>query len=88
MAVYNGTLGGLKYHACCLEPLRAATISDIEGYWPQLQQLSSARQHIYSRAGQDVIALSFDGTGYCNGAFIGSQDQDYFDEMLETLDID
>ncbi|MCP2040673.1 hypothetical protein L1281_001262 [Neisseria sp. HSC-16F19] len=88
MAVYNGTLGGLKYHACCLEALRPAALAHIEQHWPLLPQLSRGQQKIYSRAQQDVIALSFDDEGRSTGAFIGSQDQDYFDEMLEILDID
>lgn len=88
MAVYNGTLGGLKYHACCLEPLRGATVAHIRQHWPLLPQLSRGAPKIYSREQEDVIALAFDSQGRSNGAFIGSQDQDRFDEMLEILDMD
>lgn len=87
MAVTNGTLGGLKYHAYCLEPLSPRVVADIEALWPLLLQLSGLRQRIYSRQQQDAISLTFDQHGHCNSAFIGSQDQDRFDEALDILDI-
>jgi hypothetical protein len=88
MAIYNGTFGGLKYHANAFEEIEPAIVRYIEDHWELVEEISSERQKIYTDAYQEVINLSFDDENSCEGIFLGTNHQDRFDKILDRLDID
>lgn len=88
MAVYNGTLGGLKYHAIFLDKVEPDTVSFIETHWKIVSKISSERQNVYTNDFIEVICLAFDAQNSCNGAFLGTNNQERFDGILDNLDID
>lgn len=88
MAVYNGTLGGLKYVANAFTTLPPAVVKEIEVRWELLPEISWEKQKVYTADYREVISLSFDDQQQCTGIFAGTDIQDRFDNMLDTLDID
>jgi hypothetical protein len=88
MAIYNGTLGGLKYHANSFENIKNETISFIEQNWTEVPEISWKNQKVYTNAFDEVISVSFNEEGNANGIFIGTSNQEKFDELLNKLEID
>ncbi|SEW44739.1 hypothetical protein [Chitinophaga arvensicola] len=88
MAIYNGTLGGLKYHANALEQITPATVDAITQNWTEVPDISWERQKVYTKNFYEVISLSFDEQHTCTGIFAGTSDQERFDRLLDTLDVD
>jgi hypothetical protein len=93
MAVYNGTLGGLKYNANCLditEPssVNAGIVKQISERWKEVDGISWEKQKVYSNDFREVISLSFDSQGNCVAVFIGTNDQHLFDALLDEIEID
>lgn len=88
LAVYNGVLGGLTYNANCLEAIDADTVNYIKGNWQECTDISNNTQRIFTRDYSEMISLSFDSEQNCSGIFIGTNDEDRFDKMLDNLDVD
>lgn len=88
MAVYNGTLGGLKFNANTLEQLNSEPITFIEKNWELVPEISWERQKVYTKDFYEVISLSFNEVKNCTGAFIGTSDQQRFDHLLDRLNIE
>ncbi|GAA4169769.1 hypothetical protein GCM10022218_07210 [Sphingobacterium ginsenosidimutans] len=88
MAIYNGTFGGLRYYANCLHTIPSTMVAAVESNWELIPELSVDNQKIFTRDYTDVISLSFDGNGVCQGAFVGTMDPQLFDNILEVLDVD
>lgn len=87
-AVYNGVLGGLHYNANCLEGIKPEVASYIKDHWQVLEDISNDSQRIYTRDYAEVISLSFDDEQNCTGIFIGTNQQERFDNMLAHLDVE
>jgi len=88
MAVYNGTFGGLKYNANFFGTIDANTVSFVEKNWSIIKEISREDQRIYTNDYYEVIILFFDDSNVCTGSFIGTSNQNRFDKMLDSLDID
>ena len=88
MAVYNGTFGGLKYHANSLNPVREEIIDYIKENWNEVNEISFDRQKIYTDNFNEVISVSFDEEQNATAIFIGTSDQDRFDTLLDEIDVD
>src|SRR5690606_4066451 len=88
MAVYNGTLGGLKYHAHYFGQVQPDTLDLIEKNWTLVPEISWDKQKVYTDNFKEVLSLSFDKQNNCTGIFIGTSNQDSFDEILDKIDID
>ncbi|WP_440135416.1 hypothetical protein [Chitinophaga sancti] len=88
MAVYNGVLGGLTFNANSLEPVPPETVAYVQETYEELKEISHANQRVYTRDFEEMVSLSFDKEGHCTGAFIGTNDADRFDEMLDNLEIE
>jgi hypothetical protein len=88
LAVYNGVLGGLKYNGNYFDPVNAEVVSYIKENWQELDDISSTTQRIFTRDYAEMISLSFDSEQNCSGIFIGANDVDRFDNMLDKLDVD
>ncbi|KAA2242770.1 SMI1/KNR4 family protein [Chitinophaga agrisoli] len=87
LAVYNGVLGGLLFNGNCLEAVKPEVIDYIKDNWQELEDLSNSSQRIYTRDYTEVITLSFDENQNCSGIFIGTNNRDRFNDMLDHLDV-
>jgi hypothetical protein len=87
MAVYNGTLGGLRYNAHFLGFVEPELIKLLEDNWAKVPGISWDKQKIYSNDFEDVICLSFDEQKHCTGVFIGTSDEGRFDNMFAYIPV-
>ena len=87
MAVYNGTLGGLKYNANSFENVKPEVIEKIKSSWTEITEISRDKQKIFTDNFNEVFSLSFDEKENCIAIFIGTSLKDRFDKMLNNLDI-
>ncbi len=83
MAIYNGTFGGLTYHAHSFEPIEKETLNYIKTKWEEVSEVSFERQKIYTDNFSEVISISFDDEEKATGIFIGTSDQKRFDLLLD-----
>jgi hypothetical protein len=88
MAIYNGTFGGLQYNGNFIGEINAEMVKQVEEKWTLISEISRDNQKIYTDDFYDVISLSFDKNNNCTAAFIGTSDQERFDEILDVIDID
>jgi len=88
MAVFNGTLGGLKYNGNYFGAIDSEIVKFVEQNWILIPDISRDNQKVYTEGYNELISLSFDQNNNCTAAFIGTSDQDRFDSILENLDID
>lgn len=88
MAVFNGTLGGLKYNGNHFGSVDSDIVQFVEQNWTLIPAISCDNQKVYTDNYNEVISLSFDKANNCTAAFIGTSHQDRFDSILENLDID
>ena len=88
MAVYNGTFGGLKYNANYFGQVQPETIEFIEKNWTIVTEISWDKQKVYTDNFHEVLSLSFDEQNNCSGIFIGTSNQERFDKILDSLEID
>ncbi|MCU0352162.1 MAG: hypothetical protein MUD08_00255 [Cytophagales bacterium] len=93
MAIYNGTLGGLKYNANSLESVKPETVKHIEKNWTEATEISDESQRVFTDNFDEVISLSFDKKSFdkdptCTGIFIGTSNQQRFDNLLENLAVE
>lgn len=88
MAVYNGTMGGLKYHANCLDDIDPEVVKAIQQRWSEVPGISWEKQKVYTDDFREVISLSFDDDGNCAAVFIGTSDQNTFDELLDEIEVE
>jgi len=87
MAVYNGTMGGLRYHANYLEPVDTETYQLIQKNWTLVPEISWERQKIYTDNFEAVISVSLDDCNNCTAIFIGTSNQQRFDKILDDIDL-
>lgn len=87
MAIYNGTLGGLKYNANSFDTIKPEIIKRIERNWNEITEISWKKQKIYTDDFVEIISLSFDENENCTAIFIGTSDKIRFDDLLESLNI-
>lgn len=88
MAIYNGTFGGLHYNANFFGEIDSETVNFIEKKWNIIPEISRNNQKIYTDNYYEVITLFFDDSNNCTGSFIGTHNQQRFDKILNTLDIE
>ena len=88
MAVFNGTLGGLKYNGNYFGTIDSDIVKFIEQNWILIPGISRDNQKVYTEDYNELISFSFDQNNNCTAAFIGTSHQDRFDSILENLDID
>lgn len=88
MAIYNGTFGGLQYNGNFIGPISSNDVLFIEDNFELIPEISRDNQKIYTDDFRSVVSLSFDKENNCTAAFIGSYDQESFDNLLENLDIE
>jgi len=88
MAVFNGTLGGLKYNGNYFGTIDSDIGKFVEQNWILIPDISRDNQKVYTEDYNELISLSFDQNNNCTAAFIGTSHQDRFDSILENLDID
>lgn len=88
IAIYNGTFGGLTYNGNFIGPINSEDVSFVENKFSLIPEISRDNQKIYTDEFYSVISLSFDKDQNCTAAFIGTNDQERFDNFLENVDID
>ncbi|OMQ10394.1 hypothetical protein [[Flexibacter] sp. ATCC 35103] len=88
MAVFNGTLGGLKYNGNYFGTVDSDIVRSVEQNWTLVPEISRDNQKVYTDDYNEMISLSFDKTNACTAVFIGTSHQNRFDSILENLDID
>ncbi|MCH5720556.1 hypothetical protein [Niabella hibiscisoli] len=88
MAVYNGTLGGLRYNANYLKPVNADVYQYIESNWTLVPEISWEKQKVYTDNFEAVISLSLDDRNNCVAIFAGSNNQELFDKILDHINVD
>ncbi|MFD1604604.1 SMI1/KNR4 family protein [Flavobacterium artemisiae] len=88
MAIYNGTFGGLQYNGNYIGPIDSNDVLFIENNFALIPEISRDNQKIYTDDFCIAISLSFDKENNCTAAFIGSYDQERFDDLLENVAID
>lgn len=87
MAVYNGTFGGLKYNANYLGKVKPAIVEFIEKNWTLVTDISWDRQKVFTANFHEVLSLSFNQEHQCTGIFMGTSNQQRFDKILDSLEI-
>jgi hypothetical protein len=87
MAVYNGTMGGLKHNANCFEQIPLEKVKLVEKKWKLIPEISWDKQKVYTNNYQEVLSLSFNEHSNCTGIFVATNNQDKFDEILEQLEL-
>ncbi len=87
MAVYNGTMGGLRYHANYLNPLDTEVYQLIQKRWTLVPEISWERQKIYTDNFDAVISASIDDRNNCAAIFIGTSNQQRFDKILDDINV-
>lgn len=88
MAIYNGTLGGLQYHANRLGSVAPRLVEEIKKNWKKITTISWERQQFYTNDFDEVISLSFDEGKNCTAIFIGTSHKEQFDSLLNFLKLD
>lgn len=88
MAVYNGTLGGLKYNANYFGEVSSETLKFIQENWILVPEISFEKQKIYTDEFNEVLSLSFDDEDNCVAIFIGTSDEERFDKILDSIGVD
>ncbi|WPQ61175.1 hypothetical protein SIO70_22710 [Chitinophaga sancti] len=88
MAVYNGVLGGLEFNANSFEAVPLETVVYVQENYVELKEISHATQRVFTIDYEEMVSLSFDKEGNCTGTFIGTNDGERFDKMLDQLDIE
>lgn len=88
MAVYNGTLGGLQYNGNFFGLVDFQTVDFVEDNFTLLPEISRKNQKVYTDDFYDLISLSFDKENNCVAVFIGTNDPDRFDDLIDSLAID
>ncbi len=88
MAIHNGTLGGLRYNANCFDLIKPEIVKKIQEKWKEIPEISWDRQEIYTNNFEEVFSLNFDNNKNCTAMFIGTSNQEHFDHLLESLDVD
>ncbi len=88
MAIYNGTLGGLKYNANSFESVNFELVNNIKDNWVEISEISWEQQKVYTHNFNQVLSLSFDENENCTAIFYGTEEQDQFDLLLENYNID
>lgn len=88
MAIYNGTFGGLQYNGNFIGPIDFNDVLFIEDNFALIPEISRDNQKIYTDNFRCAVSLSFDKENNCTAAFIGSYDQERFDNLLENVDIE
>lgn len=87
MAIYNGTMGGLTYHGNTFESIDSKVVACIKNDWDKIDKISHERLVIYTDNFDSIISLSYDTEGQVEGIFIGSNDQNKFDAILNKLQV-
>ena len=87
MAVYNGTMGGLKHHANSFSQIEGTVVGYIRQNWREVPEISWEKQRVFTDDFYEVISLCFDEQQNCTAAFMGTTDRDRFDQILDNLDI-
>ncbi len=88
MAIYNGVMGGLSFTANSFRTVDGDTIRFIQDNWKGITDISTDVQKVYTNDYLEVLSLSFDGDGKGTGIFIGTNNSDRFEHLLEILDVE
>jgi len=88
MAIYNGTLGGLRYNANYLKPVDTKVYQLIEKNWTLVPEISWEKQKVYTDNFEAVISLSLDDRNNCVAIFTGTNNQELFDNILDDIGVD
>ncbi|KAF2507268.1 SMI1/KNR4 family protein [Flavobacterium foetidum] len=88
MAIYNGTFGGLRYNGNFIGEIDSEIVKLVREKWTLVPEISRDNQKVYTDDFYDVISLSFDKNNNCTAAFIGTSDQNRFDDILDVIEID
>jgi len=87
MAVFNGTLGGLKYNGNSFELINPEIVDKIKSNWKEIPEISTEKQKVFTDKFNEIISLSFDQNQNCTGILIGTSHKDRFDNILNNLNI-
>lgn len=90
MALFNATMGGIKYHANYLKDNKIddAVVQYIKTHWQEIKNIQENDKTCYfTQDFNDVLILCFDDNQACNGVFVASNEPLKFDKILD-LDID
>lgn len=87
MAVYNGTMGGLKYNANYFGKVPGKAVKLIEKSWTLVPEISYEKQKVYTDEFNEVISISFDENNKGNAIFVGTSNQDRFDKILDHIGV-
>lgn len=89
MAFYNGTMGGLKYHANILNEhnIDPKAVAHIIKTKIELTALKMENQSFYTSDNKEVISICHDN-GTHTAVFVGTQDEARFEAILELFGYD
>ncbi|MGN7783349.1 hypothetical protein ACTJIJ_02435 [Niabella sp. 22666] len=87
MAVYNGTMGGLKYNANYLGKIPQNVVQSIEERWTLVPEISFEQQKVYTDNFHEVVSVCFDENNKGTAIFTGTSYQDRFDKILDQIKV-
>lgn len=89
MAFYNGTMGGLKYHANILDQqnIDPRAVQQILNTTTECTVLKMDNQSFYTSDNEWVISLCHDN-GVYTAVFVGTQNETHFETILERFGYD
>ena len=88
MAVHNGTLGGLTYNANYFGQLPPNVMHFIQQTWCFVPEISNDKQKVYTDNFFDIISISLDENNNGDALFVGTSNQERFDYILDTINVD
>lgn len=86
-AIINAVLGGAAFNANSFHRAPQGFIAEIEANWQELKDLTEHKQRIFTRNFNDVMLLCINPEDQVEGVFLGSQDSETFEKLLESLDL-
>lgn len=89
-ALFNGTMEGLRFVANYVgeEPLPPAALQRIAERRQRLDELCDRGADYYTRGDTDAVVVCKKAVGEASALFVGSQDQECFNALLDIFDSD
>lgn len=90
IAFYNGTMGGLTYNANIMDEneINVKAVEFVQNNRAEITELKMQGQRFFTDNFQEVISLCYDQSGKCTAVFVGTENEERFQDILELFGYD
>lgn len=90
MAFWNGVLGGLTYNANTEyeSDLSEEVIHKVEKNWKEIKGITNQNLRFFTNDYSEIIAFTLDSDAVVNGIYIGSNDEEKYQNIVGILNIE